>query len=73
MSFNIEISFEDPPIATISDRIEDAICYASIAREIEILCNQREFNLIEHLAAEVHKLLHKLIKIQTKKNKSQCS
>lgn len=52
VSFTIELNFKKPPIGTLTDDLDNTVCYVAIAENIKTLCALRRFNLIEHLAAE---------------------
>ena len=57
VSFNININFSTNPKAAVSDNIKDAFCYANATRLIKKTIENKNYNLIEHLAFEVHTLL----------------
>ena len=54
VSFNIDINFKTPPIATKTDKLEDTVCYLQIVQSIKKLCHNKRFNLIESLAYDVY-------------------
>lgn len=64
VSFDISINFTTPPKAIISDNIEDAFCYANATELIKKTIKNKRYNLIEHLAAETHKILNDSLKKQ---------
>ena len=57
VSFNINLTFNSPPIATITNKLEDTVCYAGIVENIQALCQTKQFNLIEYLAAVIYKTI----------------
>jgi dihydroneopterin aldolase len=46
---SIELSFDQPLSACLSDEISDTLCYHTLFEEMNSLINDREFKLIEHL------------------------
>jgi dihydroneopterin aldolase len=40
-----------------TDKLEDAVCYSRIVKAITSFCQTRSFNLLEHLAASIHKVV----------------
>ncbi|WP_425364702.1 dihydroneopterin aldolase [Candidatus Tisiphia endosymbiont of Mystacides longicornis] len=59
VSFNIELEFTTPPKGTITDKLEDTICYLELVQSIKFLCQTKQFNLIEHLTIEVYHAIDK--------------
>ncbi len=57
VSFNIELNFKTLPEGAINDRLEDTICYYKLVQNVKAFCQNKKFNLIEHLAIAVHKLV----------------
>ena len=64
VSFDIIVSFMQPPKATINDDLNDTFCYAKAVQLIKKSLKGRHFNLIEHLAATIHDILSDTIKKQ---------
>ena len=54
VSFNINLSFKVPPIAIVTDQLDDTVCYLKLTQTIQNLCQNKRFNLIEHLVYDVH-------------------
>ncbi len=40
-----------------TDQLEDTVCYYETVKSIQNLCQHKEFNLIEHLNADVYKTI----------------
>jgi 7,8-dihydroneopterin aldolase/epimerase/oxygenase len=57
ISFNISIIFKSAPLGLTTDRLEDTICYRIIVQQIQKFCENKKFNLIEHLAFAIHKTI----------------
>jgi dihydroneopterin aldolase len=64
VSFDIGIVFSEAPQGTISDDLKDAFCYAEATQLIKITVENKRYNLIEHLAADVHNILTLSLKKQ---------
>lgn len=62
---NLHISFLETPKACTSDNIEDAICYADLAKQIQNYCDGKSFNLIEALGFQLYQFLKKYLSITT--------
>ncbi len=45
----------------ITDNLEDTVCYFEVVKNIQSLCVDRRFNLIEHLNSEVYKVIEKTL------------
>lgn len=58
VKINIKLIFSTPPLATITDYINDTICYAEITRLVQKLSEENCFNLIEHLAAKIYDITY---------------
>jgi dihydroneopterin aldolase len=54
---DIDIIFPEPPLACITDRLEDTYCYAVLARHIQTKIASRSFCLLEHVAHEIYQLV----------------
>ncbi|WP_341757257.1 MULTISPECIES: dihydroneopterin aldolase [unclassified Candidatus Tisiphia] len=61
VSFNIELEFTTPPQGTITDKLEDTVCYFELVQSIKSLCQTKHFNLIEHLTMEVYHAIDKFL------------
>lgn len=64
VSFDIDIVFSEAPQGTLSDDLKDAFCYAEATKLIKITIENKRYNLIEHLAADVHNILTTSLKKQ---------
>ena len=63
---NITISFLSPPIACITDEIDDTFCYDSIIRTIDDTLSSKRFKLIEHITQCLYNELSNRIQNQAK-------
>ena len=54
VSIDVKFVFNREPIATQTDKLEDAICYLTTVKRIQSLIQDKHFHLIEHLAQNVH-------------------
>lgn len=52
--FDVFLSFSKPVAACLSDRLEDTICYGTIANQLRSYIDDRSFHLIEKLAWDVY-------------------
>ncbi|MDC0864991.1 dihydroneopterin aldolase [Rickettsiaceae bacterium] len=57
VSFDIGVTFIDPPKGTYSDHLEDSLCYAKIIDVAKDTADSKKYNLIEHLASSVHRAI----------------
>ncbi|MDP4832209.1 MAG: dihydroneopterin aldolase [Rickettsiaceae bacterium] len=64
VSFDINIVFSAAPQGTISDNLKDAFCYAEATKLIKTTIENKRYNLIEHLAADIHAILAASLKQQ---------
>jgi dihydroneopterin aldolase len=62
VSFTIELDFKKPPKATVTDELDDTVCYFDITAGIRALCEKKRFNLVEYLASEIYKSVEKTLK-----------
>jgi 7,8-dihydroneopterin aldolase/epimerase/oxygenase len=62
----IELKFNTPPKACITDNIEDTVCYSKIAKKIIGTCQDKEYQLIEFLCQEVFSLIRSDLESSTK-------
>ena len=56
---SIKIEFNDPPVACVSDHLEDTICYARLCEEMDCIAKERSFNTIEHLSWVIYSNIQK--------------
>ncbi|MDZ5761339.1 dihydroneopterin aldolase [Lyticum sinuosum] len=78
ISINIDLSFDISLLGADTDRLEDTVCYASIAKIVRDFCETKSFNLIENLGksiyeeiirnTDIHKNLINKISIEIHKN-----
>ncbi len=61
VSIDIEFSFSAPPSALVTDKLEDTVCYAEATKVIQALCQNKRFNLIEHLTHDIHQGISKTL------------
>ncbi len=57
VSINIKLIFANPPAGVTTDNLSDTICYFQLVELIENYLLQRNFNLLEHLTLNIHKIL----------------
>jgi 7,8-dihydroneopterin aldolase/epimerase/oxygenase len=53
----IKLQFLTAPLACITDNLQDAICYAFLAEELQKFCETRSFKLIEALTYQLFQFL----------------
>ncbi len=64
VSIQIKFNFSSLPTACINDQLNDTICYATLANELQQFCDKHCFKLIEALAYQLYQFLkQKLSKI----------
>ena len=64
VSVQIKLGFDNLPPACINDQLNDTICYATLANELQQFCDKHCFKLIEALAYQLYQFLkQKLSKI----------
>lgn len=51
-----------PPKGTVTDQLDDTVCYLKLVQAIQNLCQKKRFNLIEHLGYDVHQVVTTLLK-----------
>jgi 7,8-dihydroneopterin aldolase/epimerase/oxygenase len=54
VSIDIEIYFKEPPLGVRTDRLEDTVCYAELARYLREAVEDKSFDLIEKLSKYLH-------------------
>jgi 7,8-dihydroneopterin aldolase/epimerase/oxygenase len=59
VSLQIKFDFSNLPAACINDQLNDTICYATLADELQQFCDDRSFKLIEALAYQLYQFLKK--------------
>lgn len=58
VSIDIQVNFKQHPEAIYTDSLEDAFCYLKASELIQAALKERQFNLIEYLAAFVHDTIY---------------
>jgi dihydroneopterin aldolase len=59
---SLELRFPSPPPGTVSDDLEDTICYAELSESLRTLATSQEFKLLERLGAELFKAAKKEVR-----------
>lgn len=62
ISITLEFDFNFPPLGMRTDRLEDTLCYLRTVENIQILVQNKRFNLIEHLANSIYEVICDLVK-----------
>jgi len=57
VSVQIKLGFDNLPPACINDQLNDTICYAILADELQQFCDDHSFKLIEALAYQLYQFL----------------
>ena len=52
------MNFQAPPVGVINDNLEDTVCYSRLVKNIKNFCRDKKFNLVEHLTAEIYKVVN---------------
>jgi len=63
---SIEFRFLNAPLGATSDKLQDTICYAEISQSLKDFCQNREFQLVEKLAADFYQMLRSHVDRTTK-------
>lgn len=64
VSVQIKFNFSSLPTACINDQLNDTICYAILANQLQQFCDKHAFQLIEALAYQLYQFLkNKLSKL----------
>lgn len=58
---DLTVQFSTPPKACASDQLQDTFCYDKLLTHLRDSIAEREFHLIEHLAAEIHAIIKPLL------------
>ncbi|WP_410956476.1 dihydroneopterin aldolase [Rickettsia koreansis] len=58
VKINIKLFLLTSPLATVTDNINDTVCYAEIVRLVQKLSQENHFNLIEYLAAQIYDIIY---------------
>jgi len=62
VSLNIELYFKSLPEGAKNDRLEDTVCYSDLVQNVKSFCQNRKFNLIEHLTTEIYRVVEDSLK-----------
>ena len=62
VSLNIELYFKYLPEGARNDRLGDTVCYAAVVQKVKSFCQNKKFNLIEHLTTEIYKVVEDSLK-----------
>ena len=54
LSISLVVQFGAPPLGEMSDHLEDVLCYGELCRVVSKIVDARPYQLIEHVAAEIH-------------------
>jgi len=54
---NIKIKFAKPPKATVSDELNETICYDDLTKSIDEFCANKSFKLLEYFGRELYMFL----------------
>jgi len=57
VSLDIELYFKSLPEGATSDKLEETVCYSQLVLNVKSFCQNRKFNLIEYLTAEIYKVV----------------
>ena len=57
----IKITFRKPPLACVTKKISDTVCYAVLIKKIQAFCKNKKFILIEELGTQILDLIKKNI------------
>lgn len=58
---DIEIFFDEIPLACRTDQLKDTLCYSELIQQLQTQLSQKSFHLIEHLSYEIHRILGSLL------------
>jgi len=58
---DIKIRFLETPKATLTDKLNDTICYDELTKAIDAFCENKSFKLLEHFTHELYKFLQNKI------------
>lgn len=57
MRFDIDVKFNEPPLACETDELDDSVCYDALIADIKHYCEAHSFALLEHLAMRIYCLV----------------
>ena len=57
VKIDLKLIFRDLPRACATDRLEDTLCYATLASNIRQFCSTKVFHLIEHLGYQLYQFI----------------
>lgn len=58
---DLSIQFATSPKACVTDQLQDTFCYDKLLSHLHTHVRDKEYRLIEHLAADIHQLLKPLL------------
>ncbi len=61
VQLDIDIDFQTPPQACLTDQLHDTCCYDSLIQRIAAEIMPRSFHLLEHLAHEIYQLIKRAL------------
>jgi FolB domain-containing protein len=62
---DIRIHFPEPPLACVTDNIEDTFCYDTLIKTLKTQINLQQFHLLEHLGFTLYQMLKKMFPPET--------
>ena len=65
VEIDIALRFPKPPLACLSDELEQTICYDALTAKVRDLLERETFKLIEFMAQSLHELLRKHVEKDT--------
>jgi 7,8-dihydroneopterin aldolase/epimerase/oxygenase len=69
----IQFKFTQRPAACFSDQIEETICYATLAKQLQAFCESRTFCLLETLGYQLYQHLKTCLLLNFSEQKIQIS
>ena len=66
VEIDLTLTFATPPKGCVSDRLEDALCYAGLVDQIVSMTRRKHYCLIEHLSHDIYKSLNEQLGTKAK-------
>lgn len=63
---DIDLYFFTPPIACLTDNLDDTLCYASLIKDIRAETTAKEFHLVEHFGQYLFQLIQQRVSDKAK-------
>ncbi len=63
---DIYITFKNPPLACVSDELEDTYCYDTLVKQIKKDILPKKFRLLEHLGHQIYQVVKSAISAEAK-------